>query len=164
MPQLDGKNDPIRIIATTLLKDPQDAEEVYRAWMICCFIPWARTVPTTSNFKKPKFPKTVAAVVARKGIKADNKTTTIVEGAILNLSHVITTKANLIDWPDSAPTTLERKQLSENRELHGKALLRWGPHWRSTVIFALLVQVVEATNPSGGYYAIDAQMTRRVLI
>lgn len=93
----------------------------------------------------------MAAKAAREGIRADNKSANVVEGAALNLFDVIKTKANPIEWSDPASTTLERNQLSDNRELHGKALIRWGSHWRSTVIFSLLVQITEAANPSGAF-------------
>lgn len=144
--QLNEISDPIRTIATALLNDPQDPEEVYLAWMLCCFVPWARTVPTGLTLK---YPKTPAAIAASEGIKADKRITRIVEDAIINLTDVIKTRTNPIDRADPLPTTLKRKQPSADRELHGKALIRWGSHWRSVAIFALLVEISESANLSG---------------
>lgn len=151
MTPLSGTNTLVssEVIATILLKEPHDSEEVYLAWLLCCFVPWAQTKLATSNSSTSKFPYTVAATAARAGIKADNKITKIIEEAVLYFPDVIMTKGNAIDQPDPAAKNSKRNQSSISRELHGKAIRRWGRHWRSTVIFALLVQVSHAQDQSG---------------
>lgn len=149
--QLGGTNTWVSatVIAKMLLKEPRDPEEVYLAWMLCCFVPWAQSKAVTSNSSTSKFPKTVAAIAAREGIKPDNKITKIIEEAVIYLPDVIMTKGNAIDQPDPLAKNSKRNQSSVSRELHGKAIRRWGPHWRSTVIFAFLVQISQAQNQSG---------------
>ena len=138
-----------QVIANVLLKEPRDPEEVYLAWILCCFIPWARTSVAASSRSTSKFPKTVAAIAAREGIKADNKVTKIVEEAVLYLPDVIMAKGDAIDQSNPASKNSKQKQFAVSRERHGKAIRQWGPHWRSTVIFALLVQTAQAQNQSG---------------
>lgn len=138
-----------QVIANILLNEPCDPEKVYLAWMLCCFVPWTQPKVATSNSSASKLPKSVAATVAREGIKADGKITKIIQEAVLYLPDVIMTKGEAIDQSDQAGKDSKRKQSSISRELHGKAIRQWGPHWRSTVIFALLVQVSHAQNQSG---------------
>ena len=148
-----------QVITKILLKEPRDPEEVYLAWMLCCFVPWAHKIVAASNSSNSKFSKTVAATAAREGIKADNKITKLVEEAVLYLSDVIMTKGYAIDQPDSAARDSKQKLSSDSRELHGKAIRQWGPHWRSTVMFALLVQIAEAQNQSGASQALVTNKT-----
>ena len=139
----------LQIIATVLLIEPKEAEEVYLAWMLCCFVPWARIALPTRKVSASKYSRSAAGAAAREGIKAERKLTAIIDEAVLNLSDVITTKDAIVDQPDLFSSLPKREQTFLSRELHGKAMLRWGRHWRSTVVFALLVQVVETQNQSG---------------
>ncbi len=127
------------------------------AWIVCCFVPWARIVNSLSKNTSPKFPQTLAAAAARQGIKAENKITKVIEDASLNLSDVITTRRSAIGWPDLALQPLER-------ELHGKALLRWGSHWRSSVIFALLLEISEGKDQSGVFIVDKTSKPLQMLI
>lgn len=127
----------ITVISRILLREPLDCEEVFLAWIVCCFIPYARSAKSPSS----KFPRTLAAAAAREGIKTDNKTTKIIEEASIHLPDVIMTRELVISRPEIAQPS--------SRELFGKALLRWGAHWRSIVIFALLVEITEAKDDSG---------------
>ena len=139
---------PITVISRILLREPLDSEEVLLAWIVCCFIPWARSPKTPSS----KFPRTLAAAAAREGIKTDNKTTKIIEEASLNLPDVIMTRGLVFSRPEIALLSSKQALQPSSRELYGKALLRWGAHWRSTVIFALLVEITEAKDDIGIYH------------
>lgn len=139
---------PIIVISRILLREPLDSEEVFLAWIVCCFIPYARSAKSPSS----KFPRTLAAAAAREGIKTDNKTTKIVEEASLNLPDVITTRGLLSSQPEIALLSPNQALQPARRELYGKGLLRWGAHWRSTVIFALLVEITEAKDDLGIYH------------
>lgn len=144
--QVGGTNSlvSLQVIAKILLKEPHDAEEVYLAWMLCCFVPWAQTKTGTSNPPISKFPKTVAAIAAREGIKADNNITKLVEEAVLYFPDVVIMKGD----------TINQNRSSTFRELHGRAIRQWGPHWRSIVIFALLIQIAQTQNQSGASQAL----------
>lgn len=139
---------PITLVSRILLREPLDSEEVFLAWIVCCFIPYARSGKSPSS----KFPRTLAAAAAREGIKADNKTTKIIEDASLNLPDVIMTRGLVGIQPEIALLSSKQTLQPSNRELFGKALLRWGAHWRSTVIFALLVEITEAKDDLGMYH------------
>lgn len=139
---------PITLVSRILLREPLDSEEVFLAWIVCCFIPYAR------SGKSPfaKFPRTLAAAAAREGIKTDNKTTKIIEDASLNLPDVIMTRGLVAIQPEIALLSSKQALQPSSREISGKALLRWGAHWRSSVIFALLVEITEAKDDLGMYH------------
>lgn len=139
----------IKLVSRILLRDPLDPEEVFLAWIVCCFIPYARSGKSPSA----KFPRTLAAAAAREGIKTDNKTTRIIEEASLNLPDVIMTRGLVDIQPEIDLLSSEQALQSSSREIHGKALLRWGAHWRSSVIFALLVEITEAKDDLSMYHA-----------
>lgn len=139
---------PITIISRILLREPLDSEEVFLAWIVCCFTPYARSVKSPSS----RFPRTLAAAAAREGIKTDNKTTKIIEEASLNLPDVITTRKFAVSQPETTSLSSKQTLQSSIRELYGKCLLRWGSQWRSTIIFALLVEIMEAKDDLGIYH------------
>lgn len=138
---------PITLVSKILLREPLDSEEVFLAWIVCCFIPYARSVKSPSS----KFPRTLAAAAAREGIKTNNKITKIIEEASLNLPDVIMIRGLVGIQPEIALLSSKQALRPSSRELYGKALLRWGVHWRSTVIFALLVEIKEAKDDVGMY-------------
>lgn len=136
---------PITLLSRILLREPS---EVFLAWIVCCFIPYARSGKSDSS----KFPRTLAAAAAREGIKTDNKTTKIIEEASLNFPDVIMTRRLIEIRTEIALLSSKQALQPSSREIYGKALLRWGVHWRSTVIFALLVEITEAKDDLGMYH------------
>lgn len=133
-------------LKNTLLRD---AEDSFLAWALTCFVPWARESakpPKRIITKRPPFP---ASIVAREGIKADNKLVKIIDDAVSHLEEIITMKDSLSS-PDTATTSpLKRKQSATSREAQGQAIRSWGSHWRSSVLYALLVQISEVDDPGG---------------
>ena len=96
-----------------------------------------------------KLPPPVAVTVARESLKADNKVTKIMENAVVHMNEIITWKDSI---PESFPTVglpSKRRNESASRGALGMAMRRWGPYWRSSVMLALLVQVMEAEDDSG---------------
>ena len=142
----DDANPSLALIREILLRDSQ---QLYLAWLLCAFVPWAQATPEA--FKKPnaKATPTVAATVAREGIKTDNTDTKIIDNAVTSLSDILRIRSTLDVGKDVTTSSLKRKRESDTREAQGVALRRWGAHWRSSVIFALLVEVKEATGPHG---------------
>ncbi|KAI4289693.1 MAG: hypothetical protein L6R35_001043 [Caloplaca aegaea] len=131
-------------ISSTLLSNPIDApNDVYHAWLLCAFVPWARVSPAVPQKSKGKAPPRPAALVARDGLKADNHTVKLIDNAIRDLNDIIHIKdaANVADPPVTSP--LGPGQESPIRSKQGMAIRRWGPYWRSSVMFALLTQVAE---------------------
>lgn len=133
--------EPLHVVNRILLQEP---EETYLAWILCCLVPLARATPEPLKNPKSKSLPTLAAMAAREGIKADNKITNTVEIAALSIQDIITTKDSFSNEAAISSLTLKRKHPVTNREAQGKAIRRWGFHWRSSVMYALLVQVMEA--------------------
>ena len=139
----DDASTSLALIREILLPD---SEHVYLAWLLCAFVPWARAIPEAPNAKAPR---TVAAIIAREGMKADNTQTKIIENAVLSLPEILSsTKA--IDNREYATTSpLKRKQDSILRGAQGMAIRRWGVYWPSSVIYALLVETMEIKDARG---------------
>lgn len=131
--------------ANILLRDPEDR---YVAWMMSCFVPWARIQTPTFNSKNPTH---FAAVAAREGIKADNKLTKIIKDAVLELESVIKMKDSVVSWTKSSTLPPEMRDQSSIREIQGQTIRHWGPRWRSIAIYALLVQLSEVRDESGKF-------------
>ena len=132
----------LNTIRSTLLRSPED---VYHAWLLTCFVPWAREPPKLSQ-KSPKRPMTAASLAAREGIKAENKIYRLVDDAASHLQDIIE-KKDAFNHEGCPPTVpLKRKQgasLEIQRETQGLAIRKWGFNWRSSVMYALLTEVAE---------------------
>lgn len=142
----DDVSGSLRLILEILLPDSQ---YVYLAWLLCAFVPWARAVPKAPEKAKAKTPPTVAATVAREAIKANNIETKVVENAVISLPDVVTTREVVNDQEDATTSPQKRKSYSALREAQGMAIRRWGANWRSTVMYALLVEVMETKEVNG---------------
>lgn len=136
----------LKIIAEILLPN---AKETYLAWLICCFVPWARAKITPAEIKALKPVLSAAGAAAREGIKADNETTKVVQGAALNVEDIEKTITSMTKELPPIEPSLKRKAPSVRREIQGKAIRRWGSQWRSSVMYALLVHISEAKDHSG---------------
>ena len=92
----------------------------------------------------------MAAVVAREGLKVDNKSFDVIKDAVTHYSQVIASKDAL---PREICTTLpsKRKQEVLSRENLGMSIRQWGANWRSTTMFALLVEVMGTGNEKGKF-------------
>ena len=110
---------------------------MFLAWILVCFVPWARELPKISKKAASKKQPSPACLAAREGLKADNKVCKVVDSAAHHLQGVI-------DLRGSIP-----KQGSIAREIHGQAIRAWGSDWRSVVIFALLTEGMEAKTSNG---------------
>lgn len=118
-------------------------QTVYEVWLLCALVPWARVTPRSPQKPSSKAPPAAAATVAREGIKADNNITKLVNDAVLHLPEILSMKEAAFDRTVSTTPSLKRKQLPISREDLGTAIRRWGPHWRSSVMYAFLVQTTE---------------------
>ena len=132
----------LNLIRSILLRSPED---LYQAWLLTCFVPWAREPPKSSQ-RSPKRPMTAASLAAREGIKAENKIYRLVDDAASHLQDIVEKKNAFKreDQPTTAP--LKRKQGPSpeiQREMQGLAIRKWGFNWRSSVMYALLTEVVE---------------------
>lgn len=132
------------VIKSVLLRHPDDVHyDFFYAWLLCTFVPWARVTPRALDNSKAKAPPRPASIAAREGIKADNNTVKIIEGAVVHLDEIIQTKDAAVGQMSSTTSPLKRKNESPTRSQQGMAIRRWGPHWRSSVMYAMLTQVME---------------------
>lgn len=123
-------------------------EERYLAWVLACIVPFSRTPTTNPNVNPRKVPAT-ATVVAREGIKAPNKVSDVVKGAVKNREQIVELK-------DVVLGGTERKN---ERDLFGMAIRRWdssGSHWRLQVLFAVLDDVMTRAQAAGGKISASA--------
>ena len=140
----EGSTIPISFetIRSILLRSPED---IYHAWLLTCFVPWAREPPKSSQ-KPSKRPVTAASLAAREGLKAENKIYRLVDDATSHLQDIIEMKDAFNHEDQTANLLLKRKQgngAKTQREIQGSAIRKWGSNWRSSVMYALLTEVAE---------------------
>lgn len=148
----------LSVLKRLLLRDPN---EEYRAWLLCSLVPWARLPMAKQGTLKSKAPRSLAYLAIREGIKADNENSTLVNDAVLNLEDIIEHKDK--GTGPIQPSDLPQKRKLDNidmesRVMQGKAILRWGPRWRASVIFALLVQISEQQQSSKSYKSLSTSI------
>ena len=131
----------LRILVSTLLRD---GHEIYHAWMLVCFVPWARETPMVSQKSSAKKKQSPAFLAAREGVKGDNKLCKLVDAAASHLQEVIDVKNSIKKTSDLAQ---KQDDVPVARESHGQALRAWGSDWRSVITFALLTEALELQDP-----------------
>lgn len=146
---LQSRHDRFETNSTTVIKSIlfRDAEDEYKAWLLCAFIPRATEAPLVPKLPGIKTMDPPAAMVAREGIKADNKQRKLISNAVTHLREIIAMKNTTIAQLTGTNASLKRKQEDLSRDAQGMAIRRWGSDWRSSVLFALLHEVEEASEP-----------------
>ena len=135
-------------IKSVLLRDEEDD---YRAWILSALVPWARKpLRMTENFSN-EFSSSAAASVARNGLKADNKLFKVVKDAVSQIEEIIASKNSFHGYieSDGPPLKRKREQKPISRGAAGMMIRRWGLNWRCSVMFALLVQLMEIETEEG---------------
>lgn len=138
-------------ISRILLHHPDD---VFLAWMIVCFVPWAKESSKPSKTPTSKRVPSPASLAAREGIKADNKVCKIVDNAVRDLQEIVMLKDSVINDDPITTSPLKRKMSTKDRASQGQAIRRWGIHWRSSVLFALLTETSKTESPTGKQHTI----------
>jgi tRNA nucleotidyltransferase/poly(A) polymerase len=124
-------------IKGTLTRTP---EEKYLAWICAAVMPWA-DAPTVPHEKKSRPPYYAAYLVAREGFKAPNKVSDVVATSLQNGERIR-------ELVDKCATQLRQSTAKTAREdatapdTLGMAIRRWGPTWRTQVLFSLIYEVV----------------------
>ncbi|KAL9637365.1 MAG: hypothetical protein Q9164_002230 [Protoblastenia rupestris] len=145
-----------KTISSILLRNPED---LFIAWVLACFVPWARESPKPSSKLTTKRSNSPASIAAKEGIKADNKMCKIVEDSVTNLKDVVTLKDSAARNEKVPTSPLKRNSNTIGRDTQGQAIRGWGSHWRSIVIFALLTEIAEAASPKTQEATLDAYAT-----
>lgn len=122
------------------------SEDLYHAWILTCFVPWARE-PAKSHQKTCKRPMTAAGLAAREGIKAENKICKLVDDAVSHLQDIVEKKDAVSHEDETIYLPLKRKEgacAESQREMQGMAIRKWGSNWRSSAMYALQTELAEA--------------------
>ena len=122
--------------------------EVYWAWLLCALTPWAPLVTRSQYTPRKGQPKTFAALVAREGLKVDNKAKEVIDQAMSRLPEVISIKDRAAETQVGESST-KRKRDPLTREELGMLLYQWGASWRSSIFLAVFVELVQAKADSG---------------
>lgn len=147
-------SESLKTIASVLLRKP---EEQYQAWILTCFVPWARE-PSKHAQQSSKRPMTAAGLAAREGIKAENKICRLVDDAVSHLQDIVEKKNAITLENQTTILPLKRKQGASSetqREIQGLAIRKWGSNWRSSVIYALLIEVAETKTETDAHAVLD---------
>jgi hypothetical protein len=114
----------------------------YLAWVLAALTPWSSVpqAPPVKQKGKPLLP--LGGMVAREGIKADNKICNVVSGAFKHYQKIT-------DLKDA----IKGKELYINeRDTVGMTIRRWdsqGGHWRLQTLFAILVEAMNRNVSTG---------------
>ncbi|KAF1993713.1 poly A polymerase C-terminal region-like protein [Amniculicola lignicola CBS 123094] len=116
----------------------RNAEERYLAWICASLIPWA-DAPTIPHQKPTQRPYYAAQLVAREGIKLPNKVSDIITAALRDGEDI----RKLVNQCHSQLRRGTRSgEDATSRDVLGMAIRRWGPTWRTQVLWSLIYEVV----------------------
>ncbi|KAL8912564.1 MAG: hypothetical protein Q9171_002428 [Xanthocarpia ochracea] len=121
-----------------------NSEDVYRMWLLCAFVPWARVAPAAPKKPGAKSASTPAAIAAQKGIKADNTSKDLIENAVSHLENIIQVRHAVTKEGTMTTNPLKRKQGNVSREEQGLSIRKWGSNWRCSVMYAILTEISES--------------------
>jgi tRNA nucleotidyltransferase (CCA-adding enzyme) len=127
----------------------RDADERYMAWIFTAIVPYRDAPQPEAPEPNRKVPPPIPTGVAREGIKATNKVCEVVTAAVRNLNDI----TRLVDGLETQKRRAQQQPGSEDftaRDTLGMAVRRWGPTWRSQVMYALLVELVEHRDHTDG--------------
>jgi tRNA nucleotidyltransferase (CCA-adding enzyme) len=125
------------------------AEEAYLAWLLVALTPWAnlQALPTGKPGRKKLQP--MAAIVAREGLKVNNKVLEVIVGACTNGEEITKLISDQEYSPEEEGTSLGIVGPTDRSAL-GMAIRRWGYNWRYHVLFALLLDLKRIGNGTQG--------------
>jgi len=132
---LDGGSDLPELLV-------RDADERYMAWLLTAIVPYRDAPQPEAPEAGRKALPPIPTGVTREGIKATNKICDIVTSSVRNLNEI----TRLVDGVDAQKRRAQKTPGSDDlaaRDTLGMAVRRWGPTWRSQVMYALLVELVE---------------------
>ncbi|KAF2265755.1 poly A polymerase C-terminal region-like protein [Lojkania enalia] len=124
-------------IPGTLLRN---SEEHYLAWISAALMPWA-DAPLIPHQKPTQRPHYAAQLVAREGIKAPNKVVDVVTASLRfgeDIRRIVDQCYRQLRRPDANKSAGD----ATARDTLGMAIRRWGPSWRSQVLFSLTYEIV----------------------
>ena len=136
----------LQTIKSTLIVNNHEA---YLSWLLCALTPWAKIENPAKQKEKASKSPPMAAVVAREGLKTEYKTLRVIQDAALYYPDIAASKEALFEEASSIVVPMKRKQELLHREVLGMAIRKWGPNWRSTTVFAILIEIMGAEGSIG---------------
>jgi tRNA nucleotidyltransferase (CCA-adding enzyme) len=137
-----GSNNELaaRRVREILIRDTSDA---FSAWLMALFSPWASVPARPKGQKDKKEPPPRVVEISKEGIKADNKTVSILRDAAENYNSVIELKSTFLGKKISGTA-------KDIRQHVGLALRSWKKDWRMCVLMGFLQEVMAGKNSSTG--------------
>lgn len=120
----------------------RDKEERYLAWVLVGMVPYRDAPQAEPSEPGRKPPPPVATTVAREGIKAMNKVCDVITASIRHFDE-ISSLVQGVEVQKRRPQQATADQDPTSRDVLGMAIRRWGPTWRSQMMYALLVEMIE---------------------
>jgi hypothetical protein len=134
----------IKHIKKILIRDEEDKNEKFYAWVMAAFVPWV-TVPARQPGPKKEKPPIIAraAEVARDNLRMENKVVNTLKDATDFYKDVSSLKSSVIlsDIPGTA---------AEVRQHVGLQIRAWKKDWRLTVLMALLQEIAAGVESRKG--------------
>lgn len=130
-------DDTLSKISDNLLRND---DEKYLAWVCSTVMPWvdAPTIPHPKPAQRPLF---ASYLVAREGFKAPNKVCDVIAASLGNSEEIrnhVSQCAKGLRRPDAVDPSNDFTA----RDTLGMAIRRWGPTWRTQVLFNMVYEVV----------------------
>jgi len=122
----------------------RDDEDHYLAWQLAAIVPYRDAPQAEPPAPGRKAPLPVAAQVAREGVKATNKVSDIIISSVRNQTEISGVVDKLYEQKRRPDKPVEGQDATA-RDVLGMAIRRWGPTWRSQVMYSFLVDIVENT-------------------
>lgn len=127
----------------------RDDEEQYMAWLLAALVPYRDAPQPDPPAPGRKLPPPISVSVAREGIKATNKISEIIMAAVRN-QYEISRMVEKLHEQKRRPQKYPDSEDAQGRDVLGMAIRRWGACWRSQVIYAFLVDIVEHPGSTRG--------------
>lgn len=126
-----------------------DDEHAYLGWILSVFAPWVDAPMPQPAKKGGKVGPLLAVAAAREGIKSPNKICEIISLSVKNSEEIISVKDAFL----KAKRTPQQGVTDHNplgRDTLGMALRRWGISWRSQLLYAMMVERIQASGSNRG--------------
>ena len=115
----------------------------YLSWILAALTPWSLIPLPKPAIPGGKASLPLGTMVAREGIKADNKSCSVITGAFKNYEQITGLKDDIKRNQDA---------YIHERDTVGMSIRRWdsqGGHWRLQALLALLVEAMNHPNSQG---------------
>ena len=146
----EPENPSIKVLRSILTSTSDD---VYHSWLLCTVVPWVPPIQgaeTCDDFTSvAKAPLPLAVIVAREGLKIENKSMSIIKNAVLQIKSISLSIDTSLENVTIPSTGGKRRPESSDREDLGMRIREWGTCWRNSTMLAMLVEAMHVSGGSG---------------